>query len=266
MGTASGGFYGLDAKDGRQKWTYEVPGEILNQAVVLGSKYVVFASNDGVLYALDTNSGRPVWTYRRGLPDRLTIHSLAAPSADATAVYAGFSDGAVVALRDSDGTEIWKQELRSPVKFPDVVAPLLSMDQQLIAAQFSGALYALDRTGKIRWSLENGGGAASTVAVGDKLIIPASEHRLIGLSSSTGEKIWTYQTPEAVLWSGLAVFGDKLLAGSYEGWLFVLRASDGTYLWKYDVGGAVMGAPVIHGNRAWVLTRKGALLGFSLRG
>jgi outer membrane protein assembly factor BamB len=98
------------------------------------------------------------------------------------------------------------------------------------------------------------------------LIVAGADRQLTAVKWSTGEKVWSYQAPEVVQWSGVTVFGDKLIAGSFEGWVHVLDAPTGKFEWRYDVGGSVMGSPVVHEDRFWILTKKGSLLSFSLRG
>ena len=53
------------------------------------------------------------WVFDRGVP-ALNMRGNGAPVTDGTLVYLGYDDGSVVALRVTDGTAAWEQEVAAP--------------------------------------------------------------------------------------------------------------------------------------------------------
>lgn len=264
VGTSKGRFYSLRDSDGGEAWHSDVPGEIIGQPVVL-EDLVLFGANDGVLYALDAKTGEPRWRYRRDLPDRMTVHGFAAILGADGVVYAAFSDGGVAALKLSSGEPVWVKNLPAHERFSDVTALLLLDNQKLVAGVFDGALYSLARDGQVEWTFLHGGSAAAPVLLKDDLMVPMPGNKVGRLDPVRGEKKWEFDANDTARWSGLSTFGSHLLCASYEGKMYVLDPSSGKLKWTYDFGASIQGAPVVVGEKAWVLTRKGRLFSIQLR-
>jgi outer membrane protein assembly factor BamB len=108
---ASRTFFALDGNDGRLRWRAQVPGspdsthQQYGPAVVHGTLYAL-ANNDETGYALDPKSGSIRWQY-----DGLGYSPTLAPAVDRGVTYLLTAGGAIVALRESDGTFIKRFEL-----------------------------------------------------------------------------------------------------------------------------------------------------------
>jgi outer membrane protein assembly factor BamB len=75
--------HGLDARTGRQIWSFRTGSRVDSSPVILGDRVFV-GSSDGNLYALDTSSGKEAWRFETGAgifaspaiaDDRLVISS-----------------------------------------------------------------------------------------------------------------------------------------------------------------------------------------------
>ena len=51
------------------------------------------------------------WQYERETPEGFTIHGYAVPHQEGRIVFAGFSDGYLVALRAESGALLWSRSL-----------------------------------------------------------------------------------------------------------------------------------------------------------
>ena len=70
------------------------------------------------------------------------------------------------------GTEIWQKTFTSKARFPDVVAPLVEVDEILLVAQFDGDLFGLDRQGNRLWTVRGGGSSAPALWLDQQMFVP----------------------------------------------------------------------------------------------
>jgi outer membrane protein assembly factor BamB len=108
---ASRAFFALDGNDGHVRWRAQVPGspdrthQQYGPAVVHDTLYAL-ANNDETAYALDPKTGSIRWQY-----NGLGYSPALAPAVDRGVTYLLTADGAIVALRESDGAFIKRFEL-----------------------------------------------------------------------------------------------------------------------------------------------------------
>ena len=264
-GTSEGLFTALSAADGKALWKVEVTGGVLGEPVKVGDDVIAFGANDGYLYAVSTVDGKVKWRYRSALPDRITIQSFAAPAIRSDRVYAAFSDGTVAAVRAHDGGEIWRRTIPAKERFPDVVAPLFFSGERLLAAQYYGTLQTFLPDGNAGWSIPLGGSAASPLSLDGRLIVGASNNRILSVDAESGEIQWSQEVGRMVTWSGLAEFDRFVAAGTFEGVLYLVDKVNGSLVWRYDVGAPVVGPPISAKGRLWVLNGRGEFFGFEIR-
>ncbi len=265
VGTSSGHFYSLSTKDGRTLWQQKVTGEIVGQPGLIPNDSVFFAANDGILYAADAKTGEIRWRYRSDIPDRIGIHGFARPLVVNQKVYAALGDGTVAQIRANDGMEVSRQRLEGRVRFPEVIAPLLATNGKILAAQFFGTLHALGLDGTSRWSVPSGGTGAAPVVSEKVVYAGGADNQLMALDSESGERKWAKSFSPTSNWSGIILHRGLLVASTHEGRIFVVKPEDGSVLWTYDVTGDIPAAPVVVGERVWVLTNRAQLLGLELR-
>src|SRR5262249_37380372 len=129
-------------------------------------------------------------------------------------VYAGFSDGYLVALNSRDGSMIWERKLNNNLKFVDVDATPAVEEDHIWISSFDGALFCLSRSdGQVQWRLDEGGAVPVSIN-GDILYFASVNQSVYALNKKTGVQIWKYSYDEklgvptqAVLYKGLVVFG-----------------------------------------------------------
>ncbi|MFN4295077.1 MAG: PQQ-binding-like beta-propeller repeat protein, partial [Thermoflexales bacterium] len=144
MGSMNGVLYARDAATGASLWTFAGDGSpIRHSAGVLGDT-VLFSTHLGNTFALDASNGSLRW-------QRFTGPSATAPLMDAARGWAfvASTDGALTALRMSDGAVMWQHQSDAPI----LTTPALSRDGSLV---FAGdeAIYAFAvnaDTGALVW-------------------------------------------------------------------------------------------------------------------
>lgn len=178
----------------------------------------------------------------------------APPAAGDGLVFAG-SDGLIEARTGADGRARW----RRPVK--GTVVSLHWDTGWLIASLDAGPLLAIRATdGQVIWERDLGSPLHSPPApAGDRVYLPLNDGRLVALSLTTGDEIWTTKFAEPVV--GLLPVGDRLFVASRDNQLHALKISDADADWSWRTGADLIGAPVLDERRVYFLGLDNVLRG-----
>lgn len=271
VGSAGGVVHGMRADTGCLKWIYQANGPVraaLLAVPVNGKHALMFGDMTGWFYALDAETGRELWKVQLETHDstRLTAAAVAhegvvfVPVASWEETRAGDQDyacctfrGSVVALRVSDGSQVWKSYMvgvpiengktaRGTARFgPSGVGiwstPTLDVKRRRLyvttgdnysspATELSDAVVALDlASGKVLWSQQvtkndayNSGCGAGTANC------PAEK----GPDFDFGSPAILTQRPDG---------RDVLVAGQKSGIVFAFDPdADGKILWQTRIG------------------------------
>lgn len=259
-----GTLYALDEATGALKWKYAAGEAVSTVPVVSGGKVVVASAADTV-YVVDATSGKWEWQYRRDTPEGFTIHGTARPAVKDGVIYAGFSDGHLVALDLASGDVKWDRALSSATQFADVdTEPIFDDHGSLLAASYSDGLFALDpQTGDVRWRAKQSDGISSLLLRGGA-VFASGAHGLTAYTTQSGLPIWTLDLGAR---SGQqAVFvGRMLLVPTVQSLDFV-NPTTGKVALTFDPGNGVTAAPAAAGNRAYVLSNNGYIYAMEIRG
>jgi outer membrane protein assembly factor BamB len=154
IGTADGMLIAVDAQTGEEKWRYQSRGPIA-QTPQMSSDLVIFSNEADQVVAVDANTGKFKWQFKSETPDEYTLRGHAGVTLDGDLVYTGFSNGTLVALRKETGSVAWSTSLKAEAdRFFDVDATPLIQGDRVYASSSSGGVYALDKaTGLVRWRL-----------------------------------------------------------------------------------------------------------------
>lgn len=161
--------YALDAKTGKQIWSYAT-GATVSTPVVTGG--VVYLTSDQT-YALNASTGALIW--------KTPISSSTAPAVVGNAMYV--SSDQVYALNASTGALLWKAPIYS-LASPAVVgnAVYVSADQ----------VYALNAsTGALIWKYPVASINTPAVALGT-VYVGAKDAHIYALNAHTGAFLWNY--------------------------------------------------------------------------
>lgn len=159
-------FVALDAGTGKTIWEFNYPAPFTNAFAsdvgpgpyampqVVGDR-VVTASGIGQIHSIDKNTGQSVWSldlYKQFGGNRLDFgySSHALPYKDSLIVLAGGSGSAVLRVRQTDGTPIWRgQSLQSAHSSP----LLIDVDgQPQVAILLANEVVGIDpETGDVLW-------------------------------------------------------------------------------------------------------------------
>jgi outer membrane protein assembly factor BamB len=265
VGSDDGFLYAVDPSTGSIRWSSKFKGPI-EHGPEIGDSSLFLATAADRVFAVDPADGKMRWQYERETPEGFTIHGFAVPHQDGRAVYAGFSDGYVVALQAESGDLLWSRSLAAASEqFVDVDSSPIVWRGKLFAASFSGGLYGLRPSdGEVLWHASLDG--TSALAQGASNLYAVSSRAGLAAVSTDGNVLWRQGLPSAGdLTAPIEVGPYLVFSGSREG-LFVLERGTGRLLQIFDPARGMCAAPTVdkEGRALYVLANSGALYAIDL--
>lgn len=271
LGTQDGEVHAFDAENGASLWTATVSSEVL-AAPVAGDGIVVVRSIDGRIFGLDENTGRRTWIYDHAVP-LLTLRGNSRPLIRAGVVYIGYDGGEVVALNLSDGTLIWEQNVvstegRSELeRLADIDGQLVYVASDLLVSSYKNRLASLAAdSGRLLWFKDI---ASATGVSIDRINLAISdrEDNVWLLDRRNGSTMWKLDSLANRALTRPEFMGNFVVVGDYDGYLHWIDASNGQFVARDKAGGdGFVSAPLVAGNRLYVLTRDGNLSAYTAGG
>lgn len=271
LGTQDGEVHAFDAENGAALWTARASSEVL-AAPVAGDGIVVVRSIDGRIFGLDENTGRRTWIYDHAVP-LLTLRGNSRPLIRAGVVYVGYDGGEVVALNLSDGTLIWEQtvvstEGRSELeRLADIDGQLVYVASDLLVSSYKNRLASLAAdSGRLLWFKDI---ASATGVSIDRINLAISDRddNVWLLDRRNGSTMWKLDSLTNRALTRPEFMGNFVVVGDYDGYLHWIDASSGEFAARDKAGGdGFVSAPLVAGNRLYVLTRDGNLSAYTAGG
>lgn len=270
VATYAGEVLALNENTGEELWRHQVPGEILSAPHTNGA-VVAAQTVNGKLYAFDAKTGDQLWFYDNP-PPVLTLRGTPSPIVTDTAVYAGFSNGRMMAFNPNNGLILWEKRIALPKgrseldRMVDIHATPLVQSGILYVGTYQGRIEALARgSGSPIWGQD--GSTTETMAVaGSKLFVADSEGKLLALNSATGETQWSNDKMLRRKLGGPQVFGDYVAVVDFEGYMHVLDQASGEFVARTRVDRKGARAPMLSsGDTLYVYTNRGKLMAYKAK-
>jgi outer membrane protein assembly factor BamB len=265
VGSDDGYLYAFEPDHGKIRWSSKFKGAV-DHAPEISDRGLFLATAADRVFAVDPSDGKSRWQYERETPEGFTIHGYAAPRMRDGVVYAGFSDGYLTALQADTGDLLWSRSLAAASdQFVDVDATPIVQSDRIIAASFSGGVYALrPKDGDVLWHVLLDG--TSGLAMGSTSFYAVSPRDGLGAISLQGNVLWRQGLPDAGDLTVPVEVGPYLVfSGSREG-LFVVDRRSGQLLQIFDPGRGMCAAPTVDqdGKALYVLANSGVLYALDL--
>jgi len=211
----------------------------------------------------------------------ISASPVAPPVVDSDRILVVLQSGAVEAHRASDGTTLWKVELRSELPLAadgdrvyvaageaihalkatdgtpewlaptgNVTAPLVAHAGWVIAATQKALTAYRAADGTKVWSRELGNQRETATIEGDNLYVPLEDGRLVALDLRSGEEKWARHLTGPL--SEVLALPDRVYVRSADKHLYCYRASDGERDWRVLFGAVMRGRPAADDKRIYV--------------
>jgi len=267
--TLDGIVLALNPDSGSERWRASVSSEVV-AAPAIGRGYAVVRVNDGRLYAFSITDGSRRWVFDRGMPS-LTLRGNSPPLIVETAVFVGYDDGTVVALRLENGSPVWEQvvavgEGRTDLeRMVDVDGDLVFREGMLYATSYRGQVAGFEAvSGRPLWNREMSsyGGLGSTASA---LVVADDVGNVWSLDPRTGSAQWK-QDALAHRWlTTPAVHGNYAVVGDLEGYLHWIDLAEGRIVGRARAGKKPLrGTPIVAGDLLIATSTKGEIAAFRL--
>lgn len=267
IGSNSGELIALSSTDGSELWRKQLSGEILSVPHSNGDVVAVQTMN-GRLYALNAKTGSELWFYENP-PPVLILRGTPSPVVTDNAIYAGFSNGRLMAFNPGNGLILWEQRIALPQgrseleRMVDIHATPILREGILYAAAFQGRVTASARgTGSAIWAQD--ASTSEDIALSESaLFLSQSDGKVTAYSAATGEVLWANEQMLRRALNGPQVFGDYVAAVDFKGYLHVMRQSDGEFVARKRVDRKGARATMLtDGNILYVFGNRGKLMAF----
>jgi outer membrane protein assembly factor BamB len=291
----------LDAASGHQLWSVdkihgkEMKGFFSSPAVTADGRFVVIGQglhpdSNCQLTCADAQSGRIAWTLQ------VPMHIESSPVIDGDMIYVGVGaiedpathkpishPGFVIAVRISDGKEIWRHDVADPESSPVVKDGVVfigsGFNGNAVVALRTGTDEELKKRGETRelWKTATPYPITGAITLlGDAVITgggngdfvfrdPNPAGVVVALDRKTGAVLWKTPMPDAVL--GAVAAGPLLLCPVANGEVVALKPADGARVWAARISGnaPILAAPAVVGGEVFAVSQDGYLARLDLK-
>jgi outer membrane protein assembly factor BamB len=258
VGTLEGSVQAFAAADGADLWTAQLSSEIISPPGI-GAGIVAARTNDGRVFGLDAKTGKRLWVFDHATVPVLSLRGNSGPVIDSGSVYVGEDNGKVVALRASDGGELWEQQIASGEgrgeleRMQDVDGRLRVEGGVVYASGYRGQTAALiAQSGRPLWTheLSSYGGVALSAS---QLYTTDADSAVWALDLRSGSSEWKQEGLKYRWVSAPAVQGDAVVVGDLDGYVHWLSISDGKFVARARLSKEpIKGSPLVVGDVVYV--------------
>ncbi|CAN5229304.1 PQQ-like beta-propeller repeat protein [soil metagenome] len=269
----------LDAATGAETWR-QATGTPIHSAPTVSDGRLFVITTDNELLTFNTADGAPGWNYQALIePARILAATSSAISGDT--VVTGFASGELVALRATNGNDLWSEALSRASRtnalseIRDIAGRPVIYKGDVFAVSHSGVFSATDlRTGQARWNLPV---TAITTpwAAGDVVFVVDKSGQVICVSREAGQVYWLRdlnntdklskkqkkkRAKHPVLWSTPILASNRLITVSSEGQAVALNPKTGEIEKTLKIGQSVLLGPIAMGDTVYLATDEADLI------
>jgi outer membrane protein assembly factor BamB len=211
----------LDRETGKMAWRREIDAH--SSPIVRDD--TVFIASRGSIRALDAASGADRWT--------APIDSdITAPLVwDSGWLFVVAKPGTVIALRASDGREIWRRSLGSESEHP----PAPGGKGGLYLSLMDGRVIGLRTTdGSIIWEQKVPGTLSEPAVAPDRVYVGSTDNFFYAFEAESGKLAWKWRGGGDVI--GATYDGDLVYFASLDNIIRAVNPGNGNQRWKKETG------------------------------
>ena len=273
----------LNADTGAVLWRTATEQPIHAAPTVSGGRVFAVAI-DNTLMTFDAATGAEGWNYQ-ALSEPARILAASSPAVSGDTVVASFGSGELVALRASNGNDLWSEALsranrnNALSEIRDIPGRPVIYQGDVYAVSHSGVFSATDlRTGQARWSLPVTG-ITSPWPAGDVVYVVSKSGEVICAARETGQIYWITDLGKGrekkaggfmgigkkhfsirPVWSSPLLASNRLILAGSTGELVALNAKTGAVEKTVNLGDATLLGPIAVNGTIYVATDEAQLI------
>jgi len=253
----------IDPKSGKKLWEKNLATPVRAAPTAAGDR-VFIVTKEGRFLCLSGADGSELWAVR-GLPQVASRIISTSPAVDGDVVVVPYPSGEIVALRVSDGNSVWTESLART----RTTSQLAALSDAARPAIDGGTVFAVGHAGRMIATQQKTGerlwslnvpGTQTPWVAGENVFVVDTNGQLLAISRREGKIVWTAQLPGGAQWSGPTLAGDRLWLASSKGTLVGVEATTGKIATQQDLGQPVHIAPVVAQGRMYILTDRARLI------
>ncbi len=256
----------IDPKTGKKIWEKNL-GVPVRAAPTAAGERVFVVTKEGRFFCLSGLDGGELWNVR-GLPQSASLLTSTSPAVDNDIVVVPYPSGEIVALNVADGSAVWTESLART----RTTSELAALSDAARPAIDGGTVFAVGHGGRMIATQQRTGerlwslnvpSTQTPYVAGDNVFVVDTSGQLLAITRREGQIVWTAQLPGAKSWSGPVLAGNRLWLASSKGHLIGVEATTGKVSTQQNVGQAVYIAPVVAQGRMYILTANARLMAFN---
>jgi outer membrane protein assembly factor BamB len=232
----------------------------------------VFAEDvNDELFAFDAGSGAQLWTYQ-ALTEPARIIAATSPAVENETVVSSFASGEVVALRATNGNELWNASLsranrtNALSEIRDIPGRPVIFKSDVFAVSHSDVFAAVDlRTGQVRWTLPV---SATTTPwpAGDVVYAIDDQGQVICASRDAGGVYWIkdlnagVKRKQRAYWSSPILASNHLISVSSKGEAVAMNPKTGAVERTLRLGSDALIGPIAVNGTLYVVSDSAQLI------
>jgi outer membrane protein assembly factor BamB len=207
---------------------------------------------EGGLTAFAADSGAELWRFNPGA----SIYADPTVDAERGRIYFGAANKQLYAL-DARGIFLWSFAARDNIGTRPLIA-----GNSIIFGSEDRTIYSVNAdTGRLNWSAPTAAPVASSPAhAGDLAVFGSDDGGVYAINITTGRQKWRFDAAAPVE-APIVYANGKLFACTHQGDVLAID-EDGTEIWRTKVPRSIRSAPLIHGERLWLVEEGGQLSAF----
>ncbi len=272
VGNAEGVLTALQSADGAERWQRSVGGPVRSTPALSTDAVFVITASDAIV-ALSRARGEELWRYQRDAPSGFSLTGHSGLVLHEGRIFAGFTDGVVVALDAASGQVTWERDTaldleeseETATRFVDVDTTPVVVGDRLWIASFSGGLYELALgSGSVLAKEAEQTGVVSIVAAGDDtLILSSADAGVVRFDMRERHARWRRKIHRGAPGTARVERG-VVLVGENLGGFLALSLETGAELSRIESGHGFTAECAISGNLGFVVSNGGSLFAFAL--
>jgi len=273
----------LDAETGKVNWRTSTEQPIHAAPTVSGGRVFAVAI-DNTLLTFDAATGAEGWNYQ-ALTEPARILAASSPAVSGDTVVASFGSGELVALRASNGNDLWNEALsranrnNALSEIRDIPGRPVIYQGDVYAVSHSGVFAATDlRTGQARWSLPVTG-ITTPWPAGDVVYVVSKAGEVICAARESGQIYWIQDLGASretrgggfmgigrkkfttrPVWASPLLASNRLILVGSSGELVALNAKTGAVEKTMKLGSSALIGPIAVNGTVYVVTDEAQLI------